>query len=81
MKNTSILLIVVVILTVLMVTACSTPPPPVSRVELDSARTETLAAEETASKSDREKKTLEDELARKEAELRSLQQYERQLGL
>ena len=65
---------------VLLIVACAAPPPPVSREQLQTARNETLEAEEMASESTQEKRALENELARKEAELRSLRDYERQLG-
>jgi septal ring factor EnvC (AmiA/AmiB activator) len=65
----------------LMIVACSTPPPPVSRDQLQTARNEAITAEESVNESLQEKRALEAELARKEAELRSLVEYERQLGL
>jgi len=65
---------------VMTIVACSTPPPPVSRDELQSARNEAIEAEELAESSTQERRDLENELARKEAELRSLRDYERQLG-
>ncbi len=73
----TILAILAIMLTLV---ACSTPPPPVSQSELQAARSETLEAEESAASSDQELQELEAQLSRREAELRSLRDYERQLG-
>lgn len=78
LKSITILLLFVA---VIMITACSTPPPPVSRDQLQTARTEALDAEQIANESSQEKRDLENELSRRESELRSLRNYERQLGL
>ncbi len=60
--------------------ACAMSPP-VTDEQYHTALNEAIEAEQTADQNLQEKRRLEAELARKEAELRSLKDYERQLGL
>jgi starvation-inducible outer membrane lipoprotein len=75
------LITVGLILTALFLAACSTPPQPVGREQFQTTMNEAAEAEQTAEANQQEKRALENELARKEAELRALKDYERQLGL
>ena len=65
----------------LMLSACSVRPQAVSRDQYYTALDEAVEAETTANNNLQRKNDLEAELARKEAELRSLIDYERELGL
>ncbi len=67
------------VLTALFLSACATPPQPVTRDQYETALHEAIEAEETAESRLQEKRALEEELARKESELRALKDYERQL--
>ena len=71
---------IVMLVAILTIVACSTPPPPVSRDNLQTTQQETIEAADMANQSMQQRKGLEAELSRKEAELNSLKDYERQLG-
>ncbi|MCB5230683.1 MAG: hypothetical protein WCX83_04645 [Candidatus Cloacimonas sp.] len=64
----------------LFVTACSTPPQTVSRDQYQAATREVNEADENAAKSRRERDELVNEVSQKEAELKSLKEYERVIG-
>lgn len=81
MKSFLKLITIGLILATLLLAACATPPQPVSRDQYYTALDEAIEAEETAEQNRQLREDLEDELARKEAELRSLRDYERELGL
>lgn len=68
------------VFTALLLTACSVSPPPISHEQYYTALDEVVEAETTANNNLQRKNDLEAELARKEAELRSLINYERELG-
>lgn len=80
MKSLLKLATIALLLMIMLLAACSTPPQPVSREQYQTALNEATEAERTADQNLQEMRNLEAELARKEAELRSLKDYERQLG-
>jgi len=80
MKSFLKLITIGLVLATLILAACSTPPQPVSQEQYQTAYREAVETEATANSNLQEKKALEAELARKEAELRSLKDYERELG-
>lgn len=81
MKSFLKLVTIGLVLATLLLAACSTPPQPVTRDQYQTAVREAAEAEATANSNLQLKKDLEAELTRKEAELRSLRDYERELGL
>jgi len=81
MKGFLKLMIIGLVLATLLIAACSRPPQPVSQEQYQTAVREAREAETTANSNLQLKKDLEAELSRKEAELRSLRDYERELGL
>jgi len=78
MKNLVKIFVVVMILSILL-SACAPPPPPVTKVQLDTAEEEAIQEEEKADNLNNEMKTLEANLAEQEAELKSLQEYQKEL--
>ena len=78
MKNLVKIFVVVMVLSILL-SACAPPPPPVTKVQLDTAEEEAIQEEEKADNLNNEMKALEADLAEQEAELKSLQEYQKEL--
>lgn len=78
MKNLVKILVVVTILSILL-SACAPPPPPVTKGQLDTAEEEAIQEEKRADNLNNEMMVLEAELAEQEAELKSLQEYQKEL--
>ncbi len=79
MKKIYRLLIGLMIVGALVISACAPPPPPVSKMELANAKDDALAEEKKAETLEKELKDLEEDVAVKEAELKSLQKYQQKL--
>ena len=79
MKKFIKLMLAMVILLSLLLSACAPPPPPISKIQLEQAEAEAIAAEENASKLENEMNSLEEEVTIKQAELKSLKDYKEQL--
>ncbi|MDP8204370.1 MAG: hypothetical protein P9L95_07555 [Candidatus Tenebribacter mawsonii] len=78
MKNLIKIFVVAMVLSILL-SACAPPPPPVMKGQLDTAEEEAIQEEQKADKLNSEMKTLEAGLAEQEAELKSLQEYQKEL--
>ena len=78
MKNLVKILVVVMVLSILL-SACAPPPPPVTKVQLNTAEEEAIQEEEKADNLNNEMKALEADLAKQEAELKSLKEYQKEL--
>ena len=79
MKNFFKLLIALVIIATFFLSACAPPPPPVSEDQLSNAEFQAVEAEKKADSLHNEMTELEKQVAAKEAELKSLQEYQKQL--
>lgn len=64
---------------VLVLGCCAPPPPPVTKTQIEEVKATALYLEEQVAAQNAQIKALEKELAQKEAELESLQEYENQL--
>ncbi len=80
MRSTFKLLVLSVLALSIFLTACAPPPPPVTKDQLIQAEMETKNAEEESEKLLAKKNQTEKILAQKEAELRSLKEYKKQIG-
>lgn len=78
MKNLVKVFVVVMVLSILL-SACAPPPPPVTKVQLDTAEEEAIQEEKKADTLNNEMNALEADLAEQEAELKSLQEYQKEL--
>lgn len=79
MKNFYKVLIGFVLILSIFLSACAPPPPPVTKDQLETSDAEAIAAEKEASQLKMEMEDLEDQVATKKAELKSLKDYQKQL--
>ena len=79
MKNFYKVLIGLVLIASIFLSACAPPPPPVTKDQLDTSEEEALAAEKEANELKMEMNDLEEQVAKRKAELESLKDYQKQL--
>lgn len=79
MKNFYKVLIGLILIASVFLSACAPPPPPVTQDQLDTTDAEALKVEKEASQLKVEMNDLEEEVAVKKAELKSLKDYQKQL--
>ncbi|MCF7859067.1 MAG: hypothetical protein K9N07_07075 [Candidatus Cloacimonetes bacterium] len=78
MKNVIKVILLIVVLSILL-SACAPPPPPVTKSQLNTAEDEAIQEEKKAETLNGEMKSLEAQLAKQEAELKSLKEYQKVL--